>query len=93
MRANEEALRATNLDCLGRATKIHGDIFVSNAYSSFISFLRLTVKTRVLGADLATMHDHEPQQAATNRCPEMSLLIEAGSACIIYMYQQQLQPW
>ena len=32
MRANEEALRATNLDCLGRATKIHGDIFVSNAY-------------------------------------------------------------
>ena len=31
MRANEEALRATNLDCLGRATKIHGDIFVSNA--------------------------------------------------------------
>ena len=30
--ANEEALRATNLDCLRRATKIHGDIFVSNAY-------------------------------------------------------------
>ena len=32
MRANEEALRATNLDCLGlgHATKIHGDIFVSN---------------------------------------------------------------
>ena len=25
-RANEEALCATNLDCLRRATKIHGDI-------------------------------------------------------------------
>ena len=43
MRANdEEAVRhyvplICNLDCLGRATKIHGDIFVSNAHKkSFI---------------------------------------------------------
>ena len=33
MRANEEALRATIWN-LRRATNIHGDIFVSNAYSA-----------------------------------------------------------
>ena len=32
-RANEEALCATNLDCLRRATKIHGDILYPMLFS------------------------------------------------------------
>ena len=45
MRANEEALLATNLDCLGRATKIHGDIFVSNAINLRLKIV-LIINTR-----------------------------------------------
>ena len=48
MRANEEALRATNLDCLGRATKIHGDIFVSNAKGGECEAAVATVMRRVI---------------------------------------------